>query len=271
VPDDFQVVHRYPQIEDWCGFFEPDVERLPDGTYTAVVQRYFHELYAATSTDGVNFSFSSEPILSVSEPGYDREMVSNPGLIYDQTTGLNYGAAFGMASPSIDDHDIGFAYSQYVINIRSPHPSQPGNYVWHVCAESEWMNIQDVSVFEYTDFDLVRVIDPVTGAILLEQDFSGAAVGDLWDLVATALLLGDVNLDRAVNGLDVDPFVSHVVWGPDQAEADMDQDGHLGGLDVQLFIDAVIGGSVTAVPEPSTLPLATIAVLGLLYCRHEGR
>jgi hypothetical protein len=75
------------------------------------------------------------------------------------------------------------------------------------------------------------------------------------------LLLGDVNLDGVVNGLDVDPFVSHVVWGPYLAEADMDQDGHLGGLDVHLFIDAVIGGGVTAVPEPSTITLLALAGL----------
>jgi len=57
------------------------------------------------------------------------------------------------------------------------------------------------------------------------------------------LLLGDMNNDGAVNGLDVAPFVDAVISG---------------------------GGDVagSAVPEPSTLLLVTIALLGLL-CRRR--
>ena len=77
------------------------------------------------------------------------------------------------------------------------------------------------------------------------------------------MLLGDVNLDSVVNGLDVDPFVDVLLNGPFQVEADMNEDGVVNGLDVDPFVEAVVGGGVATVPEPSTLALAG---LGLIAC-----
>jgi hypothetical protein len=79
----------------------------------------------------------------------------------------------------------------------------------------------------------------------------------------TDFLLGDVDLDGDVNGLDVDPFVGLVTGGTYQAEGDMNGDGTVNGLDVDPFVAAVVGGGVAAVPEPSTL-LLTLAALGIL-------
>jgi hypothetical protein len=63
------------------------------------------------------------------------------------------------------------------------------------------------------------------------------------DIPATlAVLLGDVNLDSVVNGLDVDAFVDVLVNGPFQAEADMNEDEVVNGLDVDPFVAAVLGG-----------------------------
>ena len=73
-------------------------------------------------------------------------------------------------------------------------------------------------------------------------------------------LLGDVNLDGEVNGLDVDPFVDVLLNGPYQREADMNEDQVVNGLDVDLFVAAVVGGGAAAVPEPSTLLLCSIAL-----------
>ena len=81
-------------------------------------------------------------------------------------------------------------------------------------------------------------------------------------LVSVGMLLGDVNLDGEVNGLDVDPFVDRLLNGPNQAEADMNKDGDVNGLDVDPFVAAVVGGGAAAVPEPSTFLLYLIA-LGL--------
>jgi hypothetical protein len=83
------------------------------------------------------------------------------------------------------------------------------------------------------------------------------------------ILLGDVNLDDVVNGLDVDPFVDVLLNGPLQAQADMNTDGVVNGLDVDPFVAAVVGGGVQAVPEPSTLMLLSLAaVIGLAWRRR---
>jgi hypothetical protein len=72
-------------------------------------------------------------------------------------------------------------------------------------------------------------------------------------------LLGDLNLDGEVNGLDVDPFVDTLLSGPYAAEADMNEDQVVNGLDVDPFVAAVLGG-VQQIPEPSTLLLAIVAL-----------
>ena len=79
------------------------------------------------------------------------------------------------------------------------------------------------------------------------------------------ILLGDVNLDGSVNGLDVSPFVARVLSGEYLAQADVNQDEAVNGLDVSPFIDAVLGGgAVRAIPEPNTVVLTAIGVLVLI-------
>ena len=88
-------------------------------------------------------------------------------------------------------------------------------------------------------------------------------------------ILGDVNRDGQVNGLDVDPFVDRVVSGSFQFEADMNEDGWVDGLDVDLFI----GGSgpllgerafdTAVVPEPSTLVTAILGLIGIMSIRRK--
>jgi hypothetical protein len=73
-------------------------------------------------------------------------------------------------------------------------------------------------------------------------------------------LLGDLNVDGEVNGLDVDPFVDVLLNGPYQPEADMNEDQVVNGLDVDPFVAAVVGGGAQAVPEPSTLLLCLVAL-----------
>jgi hypothetical protein len=89
----------------------------------------------------------------------------------------------------------------------------------------------------------------------------------------TTPVLGDVNLDGVVNGLDVDPFVGLVTSGTFQAEGDMNEDGVVNGLDVDPFVAKVVGGGAQAVPEPGTLGLLVLGGLlsGLFVSRRRRK
>lgn len=172
-PNNFTLVHRYPQVSNFPGFYEPDVVRRPDGSYLAVVQRYFRDLFVATSENGIDFNFT--PDISALNPLFGREKISNPGLIYDQTNDRLLGLGFGMTdSPTLVGHDIGFSVAQYTVSVRSP------GAVWHNLAQATGESDQLVQTENSTSFDLVRITDPMTGAIVLQQSFSNASVGDLW-------------------------------------------------------------------------------------------
>ena len=77
--------------------------------------------------------------------------------------------------------------------------------------------------------------------------FIDYTAGDGNDIALTTtsvggVLLGDVNLDREVNLLDVAPFVDRVASATFQAEADINQDGAVNLLDVTPFINILAGG-----------------------------
>ena len=71
--------------------------------------------------------------------------------------------------------------------------------------------------------------------------------GDGNDIVLVAsggpFLLGDVNLDCAVNLLDVQPFIDLLVSGGYQAEADINEDGFVDLLDVDPFVGLLAGST----------------------------
>lgn len=65
-------------------------------------------------------------------------------------------------------------------------------------------------------------------------------------IVGTAIqaevVLGDVNLDGAVNLLDISPFVDVIQGGTYQCEADINQDGLVNLLDVGAMVNILSGG-----------------------------
>jgi hypothetical protein len=104
-----------------------------------------------------------------------------------------------------------------------------------------------------------------TAGLVFLEDEAFASGEFRWATAASSRIInGDVNFDGDVNGLDVDPFVTAVLGGDYSAPADMNGDGSVDGLDVDPFVAAVVGGGVQQIPEPSTLLLAALGLLGLL-------
>jgi YVTN family beta-propeller protein len=113
------------------------------------------------------------------------------------------------------------------------------------------------------DTDSVSVIDLPTSQVLATIPVGDGPAGGIAISVVSESsepLLGDVNLDGDVNGLDVDPFVGLVTTGDFQAEGDMNEDGQVNGLDVDPFVAKVVGGGSQQIPEPSTLLLCIITL-----------
>ena len=81
----------------------------------------------------------------------------------------------------------------------------------------------------------------------------------IWPAEFALYVLGDLNFDGEVNGLDVDPFVDVLLASRFDVAADMNGDGAVNGLDVDPFVAAVVGGT-QQIPEPSTLLLALVAL-----------
>jgi hypothetical protein len=195
----FRVIHKYDPLPSGnISFAAPDVARRPDGTYVAVLERDNSEtLYLATSPNGITFTLPSEPVLRAGEPTLGQKKVHNPGLLYDQVNDQLLGLAFGMSvRDDYLDSKIGFSYTQYEIQIQSPDGT------WHVFAEGDTLTDQSVLVFNYTEFEKVRLIDPVTGQILLEQDFTDAQVGDLYRLFLEPILV-PCDTNALINAIDM--------------------------------------------------------------------
>ena len=112
------------------------------------------------------------------------------------------------------------------------------------------------------------------------SDFTGSDVGGHLELrrsfTATGLVLkarpaidGDINLDGIVNIFDINAVSSN--WSTVGPQGDANGDGIVNIFDINLISSnwGATGGVATAVPEPSSLALAGIAVAGMLACRRR--
>jgi hypothetical protein len=175
IPRNFVLVHSYPDVNGFPGFMEPDVE-VVNGRYVAVAQRGFATLHKLESTDGRNFA-EVGMFLSAASPAFGRKYVTNPGLIYDNVEGTVKGVGFGMTNmDNLTGHDIGFAYTQYHVNVLSC-PS-----TWHVHAAGRYFDQAQQLTFGYASFCHIQVQDPRTGWVLADQSVNSRA-GDVWRFV----------------------------------------------------------------------------------------
>jgi hypothetical protein len=69
---------------------------------------------------------------------------------------------------------------------------------------------------------------------------TGFAKLDISPLLEDDFLLGDVNLDGLVTFSDISPFISLLISGGYQDEADCDQDGIVSFADIETFIEILI-------------------------------
>ncbi len=90
---------------------------------------------------------------------------------------------------------------------------------------------------------------------------------------------GDSNLDGMVNGKDMATWSKNVFSGSTWAQGDVNGDGVVNGLDRDLIIANTgrpplgisPGSHLTAAPEPTTLGLLVVALLGLSFCSRRTR
>ena len=74
--------------------------------------------------------------------------------------------------------------------------------------------------------------DAIRDVWITDTKYLAVAYSDI-DVTLSVELLGDMNGDHYVNGLDVDPFVEAVLGGPYDMNADVNRDGLVNGLDVK--------------------------------------
>jgi len=93
----------------------------------------------------------------------------------------------------------------------------------------------DDTVAEPEESFFVNLSNPSGGAAIADDHAVATIVDD-----NDAIVLGDLNGDGKVNGLDADLFVAALLDNTDDVAADMNQDGVVNGLDVDWFVAAVV-------------------------------
>ena len=108
-------------------------------------------------------------------------------------------------------------------------------------------NLQPGQPFTITDRDITLagvLADGEQFSFNISSDYSSDLFSPDATLTVTLeapFLLGDVNRDESVDFLDISPFISLLLSGEFQAEADVDQSGFVNFLDISPFIGVLSG------------------------------
>lgn len=152
--------------------------------------------------------------------------------------------------------------------------------------ESGNLNIQTVQLVLNSDFSL-DLDESATANIQLGQPAPGQGTSFLFQNMSSELLLpvhdvqwqssggplveGDINLDGSVDLADFAIIRDNQGTGASFEEGDINFDGSVDLRDFLMWrrlFEAAPGAAEAAVPEPSTLMLAALAVLGMLMIRR---
>ena len=137
--------------------------------------------------------------------------------------------------------------------------------------------------FDILDFNAVTgafdsILLPTLGGSLSWNTDDLLTTGVL-SVIGDSILLGDLDGDGDVDGVDIDPFVQILTGNlPYDPAGDFDGDGDVDGVDIDPFVAALSGSGVTssalttlaAVPEPTTLAMFGLAGLAALGRRRRA-
>lgn len=92
----------------------------------------------------------------------------------------------------------------------------------------------------YADLNGDGFEDIITGSVNFFADFGFRGVTVLVNQAGANILIGDVNLDGAVDLLDVQPFIDVLLSGEYQTEADINCNGLVELTDVAPFVELLM-------------------------------
>ena len=172
-PLHFRLVKQYPPVHGMASMLESDVRRI-GGRYVAVVQRRFLAIHQLESVDGVNFR-EVGTMLDVNNPALQGYALNTPTIIHDDERDELLGVAFGMdkSGGNLNRFDIGFAYTQYDLDVLSPPD------VWHLHSQGHMFDTAVQMTPGDARFTRIRIKDSLSGAVLVDEPID-SQIGDRW-------------------------------------------------------------------------------------------
>ena len=205
---------------------------------------------------------------TVTQSGDD--LINNDYFIHFRPEGFGFRARLATSAPS-DPANFDFSFQVWASSMGDGLTDWDGDFSFgeEIIAvmrwENEtgtatlWINPVDENSTNIVDDELPDAMEPITSIALRQDSTAGSvvtipvlSVGDSFADVLAAVTpasgdcpsgfdRGDVNMDGAINLLDVGPFVEALSNGSTQCEADVNGDGSIDLLDVGPFVE-LLGG-----------------------------